>query len=168
MKWPSKPSTCRQFNGNLPFIDTVCSQTTIYDEKITSILIQFYFYKIVPWKPTWLDDVQFFPTCQVKGSRFYQNASSFSLSFFFSSSSLGSQLRVPDRSGHCRTSTARSRSQWALPGPQPHAPDLGVHCRTSTASSRSQWATQQVLRGIVRKWVCLKMVHPEFPWNTFW
>ena len=27
----------------------------------------------------------------------------------------GPQPRLPDRSGHCRTSTATSRSQWALP-----------------------------------------------------
>ena len=27
----------------------------------------------------------------------------------------GPQRRIPDRSGHCRTSTATSRSQWALP-----------------------------------------------------
>eukprot|EP00435_Cladocopium_sp_Y103_P000299 s5235_g1.t1 len=48
----------------------------------------------------------------------------------------GIQPRAPDPSGHCRTSTARSRSQWALPdfsrelqipvgtaGLQPRAPD---------------------------------------------
>ena len=58
-----------------------------------------------------------------------------------------------------RTSTASSRSQWALPdlnrelqisvctaGPQPRAPDLSGHCRTSTASSRSQWALQDLNR----------------------
>ena len=28
----------------------------------------------------------------------------------------GPQLRVPDSSGHCRTSIANSRSQWTLPG----------------------------------------------------
>ena len=48
----------------------------------------------------------------------------------------GSRPRAPDPSGHCRTSTASCRSQWALPdlnrdfqvavgtaGPQPRAPD---------------------------------------------
>ena len=58
-----------------------------------------------------------------------------------------------------RTSTASSRSQWALPdlnrelqisvctaGPQPRAPDLSGHCRTSTASSRSQWALPEYVR----------------------
>ena len=57
----------------------------------------------------------------------------------------GPQRRIPDRSGHCRTSTATSRSQWALPdlnrdfqiavgtaGPQPRLPDRSGHCRTST------------------------------------
>ena len=57
----------------------------------------------------------------------------------------GPQPRVADRSGHCRTSTASSRSQWALPdlnrdfqiavgtaGPQPRLPDRSGHCRTST------------------------------------
>ena len=65
----------------------------------------------------------------------------------------GPPPRAPDPSGHCRTSTASCRSQWALPdlnrdfqvavgtaGPQPRAPDPSGHCRTSTASSRSQWA----------------------------
>ena len=77
-------------------------------------------------------------------SRFYR-------SYFRPSSFLLPQLRAPDLSGHCRTSAASSRSQWALldlncelqisvgrisvgiAGPQPRAPD-------STASSRSQWA----------------------------
>eukprot|EP00435_Cladocopium_sp_Y103_P057959 s2413_g20.t1 len=61
----------------------------------------------------------------------------------------GPQPRAADRSGHCRTSSASSRSQWPLPdlnrelqipvntaGHQ----DPSGHCRTSTASSRSQWA----------------------------
>ena len=65
----------------------------------------------------------------------------------------GPPPRAPDPSGHCRTSTASCRSQWALPdlnrdfqvavgtaGPQPRAPDPSGHCRTSTASSRSQSA----------------------------
>eukprot|EP00435_Cladocopium_sp_Y103_P023075 s4197_g5.t1 len=65
----------------------------------------------------------------------------------------GLHPRAPDPSGHCRTSSASSRSQWALPGfnrePQipagtaglhPRAPDASGHCRTSTASSRFQWA----------------------------
>ena len=56
-------------------------------------------------------------------------------------------------SRHCWTSTATSRSQWALlnlnrelqisvgtAGPQPRAPDLSGHRGTSTATSRSQWA----------------------------
>ena len=67
--------------------------------------------------------------------------------------------RSPDPSGHCRTSTATSRSQWALPdfnrelqipgctaGPQARAPDPSGHCRTSTASSRSQWALPDLNR----------------------
>ena len=65
----------------------------------------------------------------------------------------GPPPRAQDPSGHCRTSTATSRSQWALPdlnrdfqiavgtaGPQPRLPDRSGHCRTSTATSRSQWA----------------------------
>ena len=65
----------------------------------------------------------------------------------------GPPPRAPDPSGHCRTSTASCRSQWALPdlnrdfqvavctaGPQPRLPDRSGHCWTSTASSRSQWA----------------------------
>ena len=41
----------------------------------------------------------------------------------------GPQPPAPDRRGHCRSSTASSRSQWALP------------TRTSTSSARSQWAS---------------------------
>eukprot|EP00435_Cladocopium_sp_Y103_P009859 s2919_g2.t1 len=65
----------------------------------------------------------------------------------------GPHLPAPDRSGHCRTSSASSRSQWALPdlicqlqiavgtaGPQLRVPDRSGHCRTSAASARSQWA----------------------------
>ena len=63
----------------------------------------------------------------------------------------GPQLRAPDLSGHCWTSTASSKSQLAesqlaLPDLnrelqiQPRAPDLSGHCRASTASSRSQRA----------------------------
>ena len=65
----------------------------------------------------------------------------------------GPPPRAPDPSGHCRTSTATSRSQWGVPdlnrdfqmavgsaGPQPRLPDGSGECRTSTATSRSQWA----------------------------
>ena len=61
--------------------------------------------------------------------------------------------------GHSRTSTASSRSQWALPdlnsglqiavgtaGPQPRLRGRSGHCRTSTASSRSQWALRDLNR----------------------
>ena len=90
----------------------------------------------------------FFPTCQVRVIRSYQSCSPSS-----SSSQSRSQPRLPDRSGHCRTPTANSRAQWALPdlngefqiavgtaGPQPRLPGCSGHCRTSTATSRSQWA----------------------------
>ena len=73
----------------------------------------------------------------------------------------GPPPRAPDPSGHCRTSTARSRSQWALPdlhrelqiamgtaGPQPRLPGCSGHCRTSTAISRSQWALPDLHREI--------------------
>eukprot|EP00435_Cladocopium_sp_Y103_P039283 s2837_g10.t1 len=78
----------------------------------------------------------------------------------------GPERRTPDRTRHCRTSSASSRSQWALPdlncelqisvgtadlncqlqiapgtaGLHLPAPDLSGHCRISTASSKSQWA----------------------------
>eukprot|EP00435_Cladocopium_sp_Y103_P040005 s3120_g10.t2 len=68
----------------------------------------------------------------------------------------GRHLPASDCTGHCRTSTASPRSQWALPdlicqlqiavgtaGPQPHP---SGHCRTSTASSRSQWALADLNR----------------------
>ena len=57
----------------------------------------------------------------------------------------GPPPRAPDPSGHCRTSTATSRSQWALPG---------LHCERQipvgtagpSASSRSQWALPDLNR----------------------
>ena len=76
----------------------------------------------------------------------------------------GPPPRAPDCSGHCRTSTASCRSQWALPdlnrdfqvavgsaGPQPRLPDRSGHCRTSTATSRSQWALPDLNGKNVRK-----------------
>ena len=76
----------------------------------------------------------------------------------------GPPPRAPDPSGHCRTSTASCRSQWALPdlnrdfqvavgtaGPQPRLPDRSGHCRTSTATSRSQWALPDLNGKNVRK-----------------
>ena len=108
-----------------------------------------------------------FPTCQVRVSRFYKSyfllppPSSFLL--------LPPQLRTPDLSGHCRTSTASPRSQRALPdldlsghsrtlqisvgiaGSQPRAPNFSGHFRasdpdlsgTSTVSAGSQWPCQR-------------------------
>ena len=79
-----------------------------------------------------------FPTCQVRVSRFYQSyfllppPSSFLLP--------SSRQRTPDLSGHCRTSTANSRSQWALPDLNRELLILSGHCRTLIAGSRSQWA----------------------------
>eukprot|EP00435_Cladocopium_sp_Y103_P049420 s516_g14.t3 len=71
----------------------------------------------------------------------------------------GLQSRLPDRSGHCRTSVATARSQSALPdfnrdcqkavgtaGLQPRLPDCSGHCRTSVASPRSQWALPDLNR----------------------
>ena len=56
-------------------------------------------------------------------------------SAFFSSASLGFELRVPDRNGHCRTSTASSRSVGTA-RLQPGAPDLSGHCRASARRRR--------------------------------
>ena len=56
------------------------------------------------------------------------------------------QLRAPEISGHCRTSTASARYQWALPDLKPRAPDLSGHCRTSSASARSQKALPDLNR----------------------
>ena len=96
----------------------------------------------------------FFPTCQVMVVRFYQSCSPPP-----PPPHPPPPHRSPDPSGHCWTSTASCRSQWALPdlhrelkipvgtaGPQPRAPDPNGHCRTSTASSRSQWALPDLNR----------------------
>ena len=55
-----------------------------------------------------------FPTCQVRVSSFSQSYFLPSLLNFFPPSFLPQQ-RTPDRSGHCRTPTANSKSQQALP-----------------------------------------------------
>ena len=121
-------------------------------------------------KKGWL----FFPTCQVRVVRFYQSCSPppppphpppppspplLLLAVQIPVGTAGSPPRAPDPTGHCRTSTASCRSQWALPdlnrdfqvavgtaGPQPRAPDPSGHCQTSTASSRSQWALPDLNR----------------------
>ena len=78
----------------------------------------------------------FFPACQLRVVRFYQSCSP----------PPPPPLpphpppppRSPDPSGHSRTSTASSRSQWVA--------DRSGHCRTSTATSRSQWALPDLNR----------------------
>ena len=99
----------------------------------------------------------FVPTCQVRVVRFYQSCSPPPPPP--PPSPPRPPPRSPDPSGHSRTSTASSRSQWALPdlnrelqiavgtaGPQPRVADRSGHCRTSTASSRSQWALPDLNR----------------------
>ena len=56
--------------------------------------------------------VYFFSPPARWGSQDFIRVTSSSSSFLPSSSS---QQRTPDLSGHCRTSSANSRSQWALP-----------------------------------------------------
>ena len=106
--------------------------------------------------------VQFlFPTCQVRVVRFYQSCSPPPLP----PHPPPPPPRRPDPSGHSRTSTASSRSQWAQPdlhrelqipvgtaGPQPRLPGRSGHCRTSTATSRSQWALPDVNRAFRSQW----------------
>ena len=121
------------------------------------------FEKRVPRNPNGLSGLggrfqTFFPTCQVRVTRFYQSDAwggpPPSPSPPPPRTPRASVSPAADRSGNCRTASASSRSQWALPdlnckrliavgnaGPQPRAPDPSGHCRTSTASSRSQWAT---------------------------
>ena len=56
--------------------------------------------------------VFFFPTCQVRVVRFYQDVLLLLLPSFSSCSSAGPQLQVLGRSEHRRTSTASSGPQW--------------------------------------------------------
>ena len=97
--------------------------------------------------------VLLFPTCHVRVVRFYQSCSP------PPPPHPPPPPRSPDPSGHSRTSTASSRSQWALPGlnrelqiavgtagPQPRLPGRSGHCRTSTATSRLQWALPDLNR----------------------
>ena len=98
--------------------------------------------------------LRFFPTCQVRITRLYQRCIARRFRHARASAvSSSAPSPAPDCSGHCQTSSASSRSQWALPdfsrerqirvgtaGLQPQAPDRSGHCQTSVASSRSQWA----------------------------
>ena len=89
----------------------------------------------------------FFPTCQVRVVRFYQSCSPPPPPppLLPPPPHPPPPPRSPDPSGHSRTSTARTRSQWALPDlnrelqivvgtarPQQRLPDRSGHCRTST------------------------------------
>ena len=89
----------------------------------------------------------------------------------FSDSAFNRELQISVGTGNCRTSTASSRSQWALPdlnrerqisagiaGPQPRAPDLSGHCRTLTASVRCQLLLRE-FNGEGRPLACTR----EFP-----
>ena len=118
---------------------------------------------LVPCQFWWLNGDPFFPTCQVRVVRFYQSCSP-----------PRPPPRSPDPSGHSRTSTASSRSQWALPdlnrdfqiavgtaGPQPRLPDRSGHCRTSTATSRSQWAPPDLNGQIECQIECQKICQIE-------
>ena len=111
-----------------------------------------------------MEIIDLFPTCQVRVVRFYQSCSPPPPPPHPPPPSPPPPPRSPDPSGHCRTSTATSRSQWALPdlnrefqiavgtaGPQPRLPDPSGHCRTSTATSRSQWALPDLNGKNVRK-----------------
>ena len=102
--------------------------------------------------------ISFFPTCQVRVVRFYQSCSPPPPPPPLPPHT-PPPPRSPDPSGHSRTSTASSRSQWAQPdlhrklqipvgtaGPQPRLPGRSGHCRTSTATSRSQWALPDLNR----------------------
>ena len=98
-----------------------------------------------------------FPTCQVRVDRFYQSCPRPPpppppppRQLQIAVGTAGLHLPAPDHSGHCRTSSASSRAQWALPdlnherqiavgtaGPQRRLPDRSGHCRTSVAPARS-------------------------------
>ena len=86
--------------------------------------------------------VSLFPTCQVRVVRFYQSCSPPPPPLPPPPPHRPPPPRSPDPSGHSRTSTASSRSQWALPdlnrelqiavgtaGPQPRLPGRSGHCR---------------------------------------
>ena len=69
---------------------------------------------------------------------FPPSSSSFSFSFF-SSGTAGPQPRAPDLSGHCRTSTTSSRSQWARPDLNR---ELQISVGTAGPQLQSQWAVR--------------------------
>ena len=82
----------------------------------------------------------FFPACRVRFSRFYHRLSR----LLFSSSPL--LLFVLNRELQRSVGTA---------GPQPRASDLSGHCRTSTASARFQWALLDLNREL-QSWTSAK------------
>ena len=94
-----------------------------------------------PWKPSSfgfhtcdkLLYVAFFPTGQVRVSRFYQ-------SYFLLPPPLSSELQI---SVGCRTLTASSKSQWALP-------DLNCERQISVGTARYQLRVQDVTYNVKR------------------
>ena len=93
--------------------------------------------------PGWFVDSLFSPPASWGSLDFIRVALSFFLSFSLPPSCLGSQLRAPDLSGHCRTSTVSFRSQWALP-------DLDrqrqISVSTAEPQPRSRWALPDLNR----------------------
>eukprot|EP00435_Cladocopium_sp_Y103_P054757 s480_g17.t5 len=71
------------------------------------------------FEPCWARTMAFEITTDVSFLWKYTTLENFMVSYvlpsFFSSCTAGLQLRAPDRSGHCWTSAATARSQWALP-----------------------------------------------------
>ena len=89
-----------------------------------------------------------FPTCQVRVVRFYQSCSPPRPPPPLPPPSPHSPPppRSPDPSGHSRTSTASSRSQWALPGLNCELQIAVGTAGPQTATSRSQWALPDLNR----------------------
>ena len=121
------------------------------------VIIYVFYYSFVCFYFFWMYmQLYFFPTCQVRVSRFYQSCMPPTSAFISSSST----------SAASTSSTASSRSQWALPGlnrerkssvgtagPQPRALDLSGHCRISTASAK--WNTYIHTYMYVCMYVCM-------------
>ena len=89
--------------------------------------------------------------CQVRVSRFYQTCflllllrSDLNCECRISVGTAGPQLRAPDLSGHCETSTASARPQWALSerrGPDGVNGEGQISVGTvGTARARPLWA----------------------------
>ena len=148
-KWSEAGVFCTFSLANVLRATTACTFSTSPLPKVVRHWCALY---ILTWKcASRHNGVHFFPTCQVRVTRFYQSDAWVDI---LSPHPPRPPPPPPRPPRPHRPRVASCRSQWELPdcicqlqiavgtaGLHLPAPDRSGHCRTSCASSRSQWAT---------------------------